>query len=452
MKPVDRIDKPIDRPEVIEKRTMSSKTYDMGNGQFVVYQGAGAYHYKEDPLDDMEQWKEVDLSWRQVGDRYIMDTAPYIVELLTDGVGYTYTSRMGGSVEVRLTKVGGKNVDSLSLSKVPRINLDNTAQLGYFNILPRLGFRFDLKSLGIEIYKLIGSAQGPKGFEWRITRDISGKFSVKKTIVGLDNQQRWLDVSTIIGPEDRTQPEKIRYTIAETFNDRTVIIDPVTRIRSYSDDVKYPIEIDQDISEDISVTQDDGSERFYNGSHAQWRYMTNASQDNLTAGSFWDSDLYPGFRFQTVAIPEDATITQAYLKPKIKTFHGSSTVIELNFYADDIGDAPAWGVGEYPADMTNTTAVANFEINTSIHSVGDVLSIPITSILQEIVDGPAAGTWASGNDIRFGGFPAGLAGNSHACKFYDYVHGAANACDLEIWYTVGGGLSIPIPMYHYKNQ
>lgn len=48
--------------EIIEKRTITSKTFSRGNGEWVWKGRIGAIHYKNDPDNEQEQWKDIETS------------------------------------------------------------------------------------------------------------------------------------------------------------------------------------------------------------------------------------------------------------------------------------------------------------------------------------------------------------------------------------------------------
>ena len=46
--------------ELLDKRTRSSKTFDLGNNKFSWDGTVGSIHYKDNPKNESEQWKEID--------------------------------------------------------------------------------------------------------------------------------------------------------------------------------------------------------------------------------------------------------------------------------------------------------------------------------------------------------------------------------------------------------
>jgi hypothetical protein len=83
--------------EIVELRKPAGKTFVDINGGFRVSTAMGVIHYRDDYGDPFEQWKEIDLSIDANGQ---VSTAPYSIEIFTDRIGYTYTSKRGGQIDV----------------------------------------------------------------------------------------------------------------------------------------------------------------------------------------------------------------------------------------------------------------------------------------------------------------------------------------------------------------
>ncbi len=95
--------------EVLEKRTVNSKTFKVADNKFRILKTAGAVHYKNNLRDDNEPWKEVDLTIDSDGK---VSKTHFDLEVWKDKVGYSYTSKKGGRIDVELVEVGKKAVDN----------------------------------------------------------------------------------------------------------------------------------------------------------------------------------------------------------------------------------------------------------------------------------------------------------------------------------------------------
>jgi hypothetical protein len=204
--------------------------------------------------------------------------------------------------------------------------------------------------------------------------------------------------------------------ITETFLDAIHDVeDPQTRQRIKRVDVTWPITIDTDISEDIVADDDDG--RQYN--EDTWN-----GQDDYFYFSLFNA---PAWRFQTVAIPQGATIDSATL-----TVNNAQTATAAStLYGEDVDDAALWTNNDSqtgPMDMTKTSASVAF---TGFGSAGEK-QFDVKTIVQEIVDRES---WSSGNDMRFGAIEATSGSGVVTFKSYDYNPSASG--DLDVTYSEG---------------
>lgn len=415
--------------EVIKDRRINGKTFYMGNGKYkaVTYMES-MVHYRDNMLDDNEPFKEIDLT---IDDDACCTKAPYQVRIYKDKVGYTYKSRTKGRVDVELVEIGGQPVDNNRFTV--RTKGD---QLFWDNVADDIDMRIDLRSSNVEIYKQLRTATASRSFKWLVREDTDSACSFTKITEGVDSAKpkpQSMEINTVVGSESIKTSEETgnkykEYYYEEIWTGRiSKIINPSSRQKAWSNDVVYPCIIDALTTENITETADDGYTKTAVGS---WNVGGGPFMGVTGAGIF-----NAGLRFQTLGIPKLAIIDDANIVVTKAAINGTP---QLKIYADDVDDAPAWSNSSRPASgFTKTTAEKAWS-----PTVTGAESIPITSIVQEIIN---RGSWASGNDIRFGIFDqvGGTVSNYASISGYP-----TNAAQLVINYTVStadAALTFPVP-------
>ena len=241
--------------EVVALRREHSKTFDLGFGQYLARNSVGPVHYKEDPDDDKEAWKEIDLS---IGISDKMEAACYKIDVLrSGGVGYTYVSRRGGRIDVELLEVGGKNPTWGSV--VPRSQAN---QFFWDDVGKGLDMKLLLRPRSAEIFQQLDGPTSPRTLKWRVREDVSSEAEFRRSTAGADANGDQLEILTNVGPEtivtvgDRTYRE-FEYT--ETWTGRVSrVIAAGSRQKAWFDDPVYPVIIDAATQELIQAGVDDG--------------------------------------------------------------------------------------------------------------------------------------------------------------------------------------------------
>lgn len=173
------------------------------------------------------------------------------------------------------------------------------------------------------------------------------------------------------------------------------------------------------INEGIVSDADDGFDyEYFSGWYDNYLRVVN--------GHEFASDKVMGFRFQSVAVPQGATINSATLTLDTDDEDPETNVGRL--FGNDVDSAPAWAsTTNLPRNITRTAA---FVALTSVPTTDETAyPLDVTAIVQEIVD--RAG-WSSGNNMAFAG---GVTGNTGARNFEDYGSDPADAAALSIDYT-----------------
>lgn len=146
-----------------------------------------------------------------------------------------------------------------------------------------------------------------------------------------------------------------------------------------------------------------------------------------------------GFRFQSVPIPQGATINSASLS--VLSTSGQSTPFDVMIYCEDADDSATFSTGSMPATRTLTSASYQWNVGTAAwsestrYSTGD-----LAALVQEVVN--RAG-WAENSNLSFiilntaTTLPA--ADNRRIIDSYD--SGASNAVTFDCEFTTGSGIS-----------
>lgn len=189
------------------------------------------------------------------------------------------------------------------------------------------------------------------------------------------------------------------------------------------------------VTEQVGVSSDDIEYR-WNISE----YYFSLTQ-TWTGAGFWNSDqkkFSGAFRFQTVAVPQGATITSAYLKITAGETNAVTTV-NSKIRAEDVDDATTFSTkadfeSRFPSQVT--TATVNWEIISTWVYNTEYTSPDIKTVIQEVVD---RSNWASNNnmvvfwdDYDNRSFQVANA----ARRGYSYDGNSAKAAKLSISYTM----------------
>lgn len=143
-----------------------------------------------------------------------------------------------------------------------------------------------------------------------------------------------------------------------------------------------------------------------------------------------------GMRFQSLSIPQGATINSAYIEFEVDEVDSGTTNVVI--FGQDTDDARTFGNGANNiSNRTRTSASVNWSIP-AWNSVSAKQQTPdISSLIQEIIDRSG---WSSGNDLAIIIEP-GSGCNSRNCQrtAESYDGESTNAPLLVVDYTLGGG-------------
>lgn len=405
-------------------RTLHSKTFDIGGGQRRVIQRMAPLHWRANLADGAETWKEIDLTITQgTGGQYRVVSGFYAVLIDPAQVSYRYaTNRASGVTVVTLAEVGGAAPDYRAMTVEVAGN-----RFTWRDVAPGVDMYLVCRPCYAELFKVVRDATAARSFGWQVTEDNdddpnrAARF-VRET-AGWDGDRSPLEMTTAVSNQRVLAGGRRRFLYRETWTGRVSrITDRATRQRAWFADAAYPATIDATVTENIGAGADDGNEV-----SGTWDGTGGVVNIGLGAAG---TDLHGGFRFQTVDVPQGATVSSATLTIRVIDISGAPTV---SIYGDDVDDAPAWGSSSRPSSgFTKTTAKTDI---TSAIGTG-LEAIDVTAIVQEIVD--RAG-WTNNNDIRFGAFNTKASGSYHYFTVEMYEHAGTDEAQLDITYTAGGG-------------
>jgi len=213
--------------EVIKLRGENSKTYELDNGKYQLKGFKGAVHYK-----DGKELKEIDPNIE--GDR--VTRAPYIAVLTKDKIGFTFKKKeTDEEVLVELDRLGDKEIPY----KLPLISGSNAF---YEDVDKDIDILIQFNNTGGRMFRILKSPEAEKKAIFHIKQGKDG-LKISPKFFGHDAEGRPLDLKT-----KRILETDYEVYIEDIFTGQTISIDEKTRVRSLSDEVDYPVQIDPEVS------------------------------------------------------------------------------------------------------------------------------------------------------------------------------------------------------------
>lgn len=162
MREFDRIGLVAMGPEVLSKRAPTSKTFDLGNGQFNLQQTMGLIHYDNNGLAD------IDLEPVDGGDWWLLDKAPYTLKVAKGTPQLTLTDRATGFVyTLSLVSINAASFTAPSCVPEPH---PNGHALSFAGLLGDGDLHIVLTPSGVMTQQTIRSANGLKSLLWNVNQ------------------------------------------------------------------------------------------------------------------------------------------------------------------------------------------------------------------------------------------------------------------------------------------
>lgn len=393
--------------ELIEERTLNSKTFQTGEGQFRTVISKAPIHFEANG-----QLRTLKALLVPDEGGYRCETLPFQVFIPTNKIGFEIS---WGDSFARVDLVA----ETLSLNPVAT---EDT--IWFIDCLPDVDIGIAVSRTGVKTIKRVKSAQAQRRFVWDITQ--SGSDVGFSTPEGRDNEhgepRRLLVLQSEVLDEVKLDGT-INYKSVETWTGEVLERHPETRVLQPTGDPIYPVTFDPTVGP-IASDSDDGDE-LVGGSWTDRSYR-------WYTGRSGGASVHGGVRFLNVTVPQGATITSATLTTgEIENFYQlpSNAVIS----ADAVDNAPTWSDSSKPSSgYTPTTAT----VTKSFSETSGRVALTVTAIVQEVVN--RAG-WASGNAMRFA-FKNDGTGNANSSISFD----ADDAADSESSLTIDYSTAAPI--------
>jgi len=385
-------------PEILERRTRNSKTFHLGGRKYSWDGVIGAIHYKDNPKDEAEQWKDIDTT---IVDGRVRK-APYDLDVYLDGMpGFHYKSKESGEFDIRLrcarsaVKVEGK-YDIEPVIPKPRIEGNKVI---WENIYPDTDVVLIAGNTRVSLKRILKSAKAPLEYDVDI-QEVGGVAKLKPLRPALDanGQQLVMEEKAIAGG----RIEKLKLEPAELEG-----VQPIT----------FPIEDSTEVDEDVGAGADDG---YY---QSNWFDSTSVY---LYLGQRYGSLRHGFARWTGVTI--SGTIDVSYMQ----FYHwisGGSPLMKVYGVDEDNPDAPET-YGEAQADPLTSGETA-VDWDEAFSGTWDQ-SPSLNGIFQELVN-----SYTIENDaVMLQVKDDGSADGSYNCP-YTYDNDPSDAPKLHIEYTAG---------------
>lgn len=394
--------------ELVEKRTLRSKTYHLGGNTFKLVVSEERLHHP----DKNGVLQDVDLTPKETNREFIVKGAGYVATLDRRTMTVSVTDDFGN-----IFKMG--TLDSPNLSVIKR----EGRALCVEEAFPGVDLVLSFTPRKVEWFKRIKSKEAKHTFSWWTNGD-SAKFFFRQDPQGFDADGNRAEI--VIKKENRHSfviwSEEITGRVSK-------IVDLKTRRKTFQEGAKYPLFIDvPDVSISVATGVDDG--RVTTGAYP-------GLQNNLTINEMGGlyGGLNPWARFLSVGIPQGATITYANVVARQKKegpgFNPNNWRLKIKD-VDNVTSAPS----NY-ADVMSSLATATGAIySRNAYSFGTVTH-SADALLNHIVNRTG---WASGNNIQLVATRiAGPVSNYYVGRqgLAAYEHATEAPARLEIVYSSG---------------
>ena len=420
--------------EIKSKRKEDKKTFENPVTKVkTLVSGGGACHYK----DDAGELQEMELTFQPDGSCV---TAPYKIQVLTDRVGYTYTSRLtGGQVEIELVNFGDSPPD---YSKMFTEIVENR---WYWRDINKGGMDcyLELKTGTAELYKIVVSKQGPRTLKWKRTtlkaNPIIGEWQQQTKAWDADKFRIEVVNTVELGGENA---DAVWDFFIEDFTSERVAqqSSPRSRQKTWVDQpLVFPLLIDLQFNESITDTNDDvssteGQNNLYvNGTDTTNRIFVGKASGNLYSA---------GFRW-LVDVPASATITGAkVIFDIIGEAASPAASLRMELPVTPVADKPFVATTRLPQDISPvTTLIANKQFN----GITGAYSVSSTGFLGAVQSHLGKDGWGSADSLVLHWKSSASNANGDYLYFGGNTAGGdvGTPAQLIIDYTTGGGGTWP---------
>ena len=425
--------------EIKEARTTHAKVWRRkGENKKRVSVSLGYRHYH-----DGTRMRDIDTRWEETGGKILLRKTPFITELQQGAIGLKYTSRSGyGDVNVTLNQIAGRS--NFRIDPIVRDDF-----VIYREVQPGVDILLEARPGGVEFFKKIKNGTAARNFRWLYSEGDVTKIRVNRRHIGWDNEdrnhptrdknRRWkAELSRGTQSIDSINGRN-EYYFFEEFKGRVRERDRTTRIPEWSTAVQYPVMVDADIDESVTVGTDDG---WQNETGTTWAHSPAQGNYSLKFGKQSQSGItyvMGGARFQGVPSVGQGDTIDATTIFRGYTYYYAVVNAEIWGLDESDADADAFSDSNLPISRYGTEKTSASTTWTT-PSATDTWSEPnVQSIVQELVNNA---NWAAGQDMAFvfTREPGGGTPNYRIASFGDYDTGLSGpVCELDIDFTAGGG-------------
>ena len=421
--------------EILELRTMRSKTFDMGGGNRVLSSSRAVEHVPNDLTEFAAgrdfTWEEPNITFVPTVNGYRVRGGFFKANVNTDNISVEYINRSGTRFRMRLDKIGGV---------VPVTPSSITIENGYItwhDVAPDVDIQLQFRPARMEWFKRMKTSSAARQFNWTIQEDVGNTDKFNGDSTGIDNEnklgggdQRVFKATTttnVIGTSNGVITSRFR----EVWDGSVEQPSPETRIKEKVFNPIYPVLLDAAVSVDITSNLDDGEENNY----GYWAENT-ANTNRMIIQPAYGGAYSAAWRFPNVTVPKDATINTATLD--LNKLASGTHAITAVFYGEDVDDASAFTSGQGGTPVTGMTKTTAKTTQSSGWDNTGNLSVNVKTIIEELTT--RAG-WASGQAIRIA-IPTAETGTGLQ-YIEDYSRaGSPVVAQLNIDYTVGGSSAL----------
>jgi len=286
--------------EILEARTRTAKTFDLGGRRKRLVVNTSNIHYK----DDEGKLQDIDCS---VEDGRVC-RCDYDVSLLDGKVGYAGTDPKGKRIELELLDAQAEPI--IEGNVVTYSDAQEACDV-VLTFLPG----------GIRFNRVLKDASALKGVRFRSLREEGALGRLLN--LGADSKGRKTQLSVSEEPSTASVGERI---ISQEWTGKVAKMDKETRKRVWVEDVAYPVTIDPTSTFTIAANADDGQAAEIGVGATTTTITNNPVHTPLTTllgnvawvGSNYyapDEQYACWLRFSGITIPEGSTINSASLKP-----------------------------------------------------------------------------------------------------------------------------------------
>ena len=361
--------------EIVAARTRHSKTFDMDGHRRRVVSRISQIHVKRDG-----RWLDIDT---RLDDQGHVRLAPYDVRLLKGKIGYEGADPAGREIGLEVLDLPCVEPEIQNVTRRIENCESGISRVVYPDVASGMDIEFWFLPDRIQCLRRHKAAGAPATVRFRTRRSpLSPGGLINR---GVDNEQR----KTKIAVEFQDFGVPNERIMAQTWEGKVQVMDPKTRERAWSDDVKYPVIIDPTSTFAITSNADDG---------CAWCFGTTSPSLNpsYSRAMILDSTSLPykaaGFlRFSISGIAQSSHVATATVKLYARVYGGSGPeAIKLRAVDSSAPSNPISATAVLtPTNLitgTASTSITNATGYTTDKSTYNLYSVDVQAIVQALVN------------------------------------------------------------------